>query len=232
MPSTLHGTQAPHPPVPSASVAISTPGDAAAAGDSAAVAPGKASAAAVPSVANAAAATSATVATAIPAAAPLPALNPPAPPVATAVAHSGGATGTTQSPLRSQRNPQRGDLLLYLPGRPVVVDVCVTHRLASSSVGVAAWGAGVSAEAKDALKPGKYSRTGTVACRFVPLSPLPLPKAWPCALGCPSDLPDNWALRVPAKAGGICVVVWLNPPELRSGLRWLRGSGDDPVGCG
>ena len=52
-------------------------------------------------------------------------------------------------------------------------------------------------------------------------------------------------LRVPAEAGGVYGVVWLSPPPqpprllnqpaciaagLRSGLRWLRGSGDDPVG--
>ena len=63
MPSTLHGTQAPHPPVPSATAAPPTPVDVAAAGHSAAVAPGPASAAAVPAVANAAAAPSAAVAT-------------------------------------------------------------------------------------------------------------------------------------------------------------------------
>ena len=33
-----------------------------------------------------------------------------------------------------------------------------------------AWGTGVSAEAKDALKRDKYGLTGTGACRFVPLS--------------------------------------------------------------
>ena len=46
----------------------------------------------------------------------------------------------------------------------------MTHQLASSSVAAAAWGTGVSAEAKDALKRDKYGRTGTGACRFVPLS--------------------------------------------------------------
>ena len=30
-------------------------------------------------------------------------------------------------------------------------------------------------------------------------------------------------------AGGFCGVVRLSPPVLRSGLRGLRGSGDDPV---
>ena len=51
----------------------------------------------------------------------------------------------------------------------MVVDVCVTHPLASCAVAAAAWGTGVSAEAKDALKRDKYGRTGTGACRFVPL---------------------------------------------------------------
>ena len=97
-------------------------------------------------------------------------LNPPARPGAAAAAHSGGATGTTWLPPRSQRDPQRGDLLLNLPGRPVLVDVCVTHPLASSAVAAAAWGTGESAESKDALKRDKYGRTGTGACRFVPLS--------------------------------------------------------------
>ena len=44
------------------------------------------------------------------------------------------------------------------------------------------------------------------------------------------------ALRVPAEAGDVYGVVRLSPPvfspRLRSGLRWLRGSGDDPVGRG
>ena len=44
--------------------------------------------------------------------------------------------------------------------------------------------------------------------------------------------PRRGALRVPAEPGDVCVVVRLSPPVLRSGLRWLRGSGDDPVGCG
>ena len=36
------------------------------------------------------------------------------------------------TPPRCQRNPQRGDLLAFLPGRPVVMDLCapgVTHPL-------------------------------------------------------------------------------------------------------
>ena len=75
----------------------------------------------------------------------------------------------TELPPRSQRNPQRGELLLNLPGRPVVVDMCVKHPRASSAVAAAAAGTGVSAEAKDTLKRDKYGRTGTVTCRFDPL---------------------------------------------------------------
>ena len=45
-----------------------------------------------------------------------------------------------------------------------MVDVCVTHPLASSAAAAAAWGSGVSAEAKDALKRDKYGRIGTGAC--------------------------------------------------------------------
>ena len=73
-------------------------------------------------------------------------------------------------PPRSQSDPQRGDLLAYLRGRPVVMDVRVTRRLADSAVAAAAWTTGATAEAKDALKRNKYSRIGTGACRFVPRS--------------------------------------------------------------
>ena len=38
-------------------------------------------------------------------------------------------------------------------------------------------------------------------------------------------------LRILAAAGGVCVIVRLIPPVLRR-LRWKRGTGDDPVGCG
>ena len=74
----------------------------------------------------------------------------------------------TRLPPRSQRGLQRGDLLLYLPGWPLVVDVLLTHSLASSAVAAAACGTGVLAEAT--LKRDKYGRTGTGACCFVPLS--------------------------------------------------------------
>ena len=168
VPSTLHGTQA-HPPVPSAAVAPPTPGVTAAAEPSSAVALGETSAGAAPAVANAAAAPNAAVATATPAIAPTPAPKPPATPDAAAAAHSGGATGTTRFPPRSQGD-QCVDLRLHLPWRPVAVHVCVIHPLASPAVAAAAWGTTVSPEAKFALTRDKYCRTGTGACRFVPLS--------------------------------------------------------------
>ena len=64
--STPHGTQAPHPPVPSARAVPPTLGDEAAAGKSVAVAPVEASAAAAPAVPNGAASASAAVVTASP----------------------------------------------------------------------------------------------------------------------------------------------------------------------
>ena len=97
------------------------------------------------------------------------AAEPPAPPDAAATAHPDGATGKTRVPPRSLRDPQCGDLLIYLLGRPVVVDVCVTHPRASSAVAAAAWAAGAT-ESKDAMKREMYERTGTGASRFVPLS--------------------------------------------------------------
>ena len=50
------------------------------------------------------------------------------------------------------------------------MEMCVTHPLATSAVAAAAWGTGVSAEAKDALKRDKYGRSGTGECRFLSLS--------------------------------------------------------------
>ena len=73
-----------------------------------------------------------------------------------------------QLPPRS--HSRRGDLIAFLPGRPAVMDVCVTHPLAASAVAAAAWTTGASAEDKDALKRNAYSRTGTGFCRFVPLT--------------------------------------------------------------
>ena len=77
-----------------------------------------------------------------------------------AAAHSGGAVRHDSAALPA-RPFARGDLLLYLPGWPVVVDVCVTHPLASSAVAAAALGTG---------ERDKHGRTGTGTCRFVPMS--------------------------------------------------------------
>ena len=61
-----------------------------------------------------------------------------------------------------------------------------------------------------------------------------------------SSAPARGPLRVPAEAGGVYGVVRLSPPPqparllnqpactpagLRSGLHWMKRSGDDPVGC-
>ena len=81
-------------------------------------------------------------------------------------------------------------LLLYLPGRPVVVDVCVTHPLASYAVAATAWCTGVSATAKDALKRDKYGRTGMGACRFVPLSHETYGRAGPPAVALLHELAE------------------------------------------
>ena len=65
--------------------------------------------------------------------------------------------------------------------------------------------------------------------------------------GPPPGRGGGGALCVPAEAGGVYGVVRPSPPPqpgrlltqpaciapgLRSGLRWLKRSGDDPVGCG
>ena len=75
-----------------------------------------------------------------------------------------------------------------------------------------------------------------VASPLPPPSLLPLLRGWPGALSCPLatlDIgpPRRGALRVPAEADCVCVVVRVSPPVLRRGLRWLRGFGVDPVGC-
>ena len=84
----------------------------------AAVVPAAAAATAAPTDAAAAATAAAARSSATPAPTHAPA------DAAAAAAHT---TGTLRLPPRSQRVLQRGDHLLYLPGRPVVVDVCVTH---------------------------------------------------------------------------------------------------------
>ena len=75
-----------------------------------------------------------------------------------------------QLPPHSQRAPHRCNLLAFLPGRPIVMDMCVTHPLAAAAFAAPAWTSGAAAEAKDALKRNQYSRTSAGARRFVPLS--------------------------------------------------------------
>lgn len=69
-------------------------------------------------------------------------------------------------PLRSQRDPNRGDLLALLPCHPNAADICVTQPLAASAVKAAARDTGATAKAKDSLQQDEYSRTGTDACRL------------------------------------------------------------------
>ena len=71
-----------------------------------------------------------------------------------------------------------------------MVDVCVTHPLASSAVAAAAWGTGVSAEAKDALKRDQYGRTDKGACRFFPLFHETYGLAGPPAFVLPHELAE------------------------------------------
>ena len=67
------------------------------------------------------------------------------------------------------------------PGRPIVADICVTHPLAASAVKATARDTGATAKGKDSLIRDKYSRTGTGACRFVPLSHEACGRAGPTA---------------------------------------------------
>ena len=74
-----------------------------------------------------------------------------------------------------------------MPGRPVVLAMCVTHPLAASAVAAAAWTTGATAEGKDALKRNKYSRTGTGGCGSAPLRHETYDRAGP-------DLIDHYVL--------------------------------------
>ena len=75
-----------------------------------------------------------------------------------------------QLPPRSRRNPERDDLLALPPGRPIKADTCVTRPLAASAAKATARDTGATDNGEDSLKRDKYSRTGTGACRSVPLS--------------------------------------------------------------
>ena len=101
--------------------------------------------------------------------------GPSGPPIPSALAQPRARAGrghaaAQQLPPRSRRDPERGDLLALLPGRPIVAGICVTHPLAASAAKAAACDTGAAAKGKDSLERDKYSRTGTGACRFVPLS--------------------------------------------------------------
>lgn len=70
---------------------------------------------------------------------------------------------------RSRRPAQRGDILAFFPGAPVIGDVCVTHPLADSNVRAAALSDGAAAAAADQRKRDKYGRAGTGAFTLIPL---------------------------------------------------------------
>ena len=74
--------------------------------------------------------------------------------------------------VRTNGDLEWGDLLAMAlhPGRLIVAGIYVPQPLAASTVKSAARDTGAAAMGKDSLKRDKYSRTGTGACRFVPLS--------------------------------------------------------------
>ena len=125
VPSALHGTQAPHPPVPSASAAPPIPGDAAAAGE--------ASAAAVPAVANAAATPSATVATAMPVVAPPSAPNPPHLPLLQPKMKGNSCTHSRRAHATIARHSHVHHSCCTVPPEPLMVDTIISflHCVAS-----------------------------------------------------------------------------------------------------
>ena len=107
------------------------------------------------------------------------------------------------------------------------------------------------------MKTVRYTQQAEAAGRIIPATPRnhPSPPPFPCSEArcapgaghLPLLMTPPRALCVPAEAGGVYGVVRLSPPPqpahllnqpaciapgLRSGLRWLRRSGDDPVGCG
>jgi len=87
-----------------------------------------------------------------------------------------------QLPPRSQRNPERGDLLALLPGRPIGADICGIHPLLASAVEAAAWDAGATAKGgKDWHRRDQYRCTGTGSWRFVPLIHATFGRAGPAA---------------------------------------------------
>ena len=66
----------------------------------------------------------------------------------------------------------------------------MTHPLAASAVKAATRDTGATAKAKDMLKQDKYSRTGTGACRFFPLSHETLGRAEPAAFALVNEVSE------------------------------------------
>ena len=60
-----------------------------------------------------------------------------------------GHAAAQQTPPRPRRDPERGNLLALLPGRPIMAKTCVTHPVAASAVTAAARDTGATAKGKD-----------------------------------------------------------------------------------
>lgn len=96
--------------------------------------------------------------------------------------HTSTAPSAPNGPLRA---PSETSSCTY----QVVVDVFVTHPLASFAVAAAALSTGAFTEAKDAIKRDKRGRTGTG--RFVPLSHETHARAGPPAFALLHELADS-----------------------------------------
>ena len=129
-------------------------------------------------------------------------------------------------------------------------DAMPRHRTAGPRLGAIASASSNVAHPPPPLAPSHHPLPHPATCSLIyltpspspclfllhPPPPLPLHGGWPCVHGCPSVPPDDrpprrGEPRVPAGACDVCVVVRLSPAVLHTGLRWLRGSGDDPAGC-
>ena len=84
--------------------------------------------------------------------------------------------------------------------------------------------------------PRHYAILHSLAFALAPPPPCPSPGAGRAPLAVHRPL---LIMGPPRRGGAVCpplrqvvsVVVRLSPPVLRTGLHWLRGSGDVPVGC-
>ena len=101
-----------------------------------------------------------------------------------------GHAAAQQLPPCSRRGFEQGDLLALLPGSPIVADICVTHPLAASAVKAAARDTSATAKEEDSLKRDEYSRTGTGACRIVPLSHETFGRAGPSAFALLNEIAE------------------------------------------